>query len=150
MAEQSDLGDKAVSLFLKGYNCSQAVLLTMLEHWGVKNEMVPKIATGFGGGIGRCGSVCGALTGGIMAIGARYGTSEASEDRLPTYELARKFYEQFKNVNKGVLCKDLTGYILSNPNEYEKAKKENIFQNKCPRYVKNAVKILLELTESKN
>jgi C_GCAxxG_C_C family probable redox protein len=150
MADQSDLGDRATSFFLKGYNCSQAVLLIMLEHWGVKNELVPKIATGFGGGIGRCGSVCGALTGGVMAIGVRYGTSEASEDRLPTYELSRKFYKQFENRNKGVLCKELIGYTLSDPDEYEKAKKENVFQNKCAGFVKNAVKILLELTESKN
>ena len=145
MTKQSELGEKASNLFLKGYNCSQAVLLVILEHWGVKNELVPKIATGFGGGIGRCGSICGSLTGGVMAIGTRYGTSEPSENRLPTYELSRKFYGQFEKQNKGVLCKELIGYTLSNPDEYEKAKNENVFQKKCPKYVKNAVTILLEL-----
>jgi len=150
MTEQTDLGEKASSLFLKGYNCSQAVLLTMFDHWGGNNELVPKIATGFGGGIGRCGSVCGALTGGVMAISTRYGTNEPSvEKRLQSYELSRKFYEQFKKRNKGVLCKELIGYNLSNHNEHEKATKENIFQKKCAGYVKTAVMILLELTESK-
>ncbi len=150
MTEQIDLGEKASSLFLKGYNCSQSVLLTMFEHWGGNNELIPKIATGFGGGIGRCGSVCGALTGGVMAISVLYGTNEPSvEKRLQAYELSRKFYEQFRKRNKSVFCKELIGYTLSNPDEREKARKDNVFQKKCIKYVKNAVMILLELTEPK-
>ncbi len=148
MVEKSDLGKKATTLFLKGYNCSQSVLLAMTEHWGLENDLVPKVATGFGGGIGRCGSVCGALTGGVMALSIRYGTNEPSaEKRLRTYELSRKFFEQFEKRNRGVLCKDLIGYTLANPDEHEKATKENVFQKKCARYVENAVTILLELTE---
>jgi len=150
MNEQIDLGEKASNLFLKGFNCSQSVLMTMFEHWGGNNELVPKIATAFGGGIGRCGSVCGALTGGVLAIGVRFGTNEPSvEKRLQSYELSRKFYEQFEKRNKGVLCKELIGYTLSNPDEYVKATKENVFQKKCAGYVKTAVTILLELTEPK-
>jgi len=70
------LCEKAVARFLEGYNCAQSVLLTMFEHWNDENELIPRIATGFGGGIGRCGSVCGALTGGVMALGIEYGTNE--------------------------------------------------------------------------
>ena len=148
MVKKIDLGEKASNLFLKGYNCSQSVLLAMSEHWGLENDLVPKIATGFGGGIGRCGSVCGALSGGVMALSMRYGTNEPSaEKRLQTYELSRKFFEQFEKRNNGVLCRDLIGYTLSNPDEQKKAREENVFQKKCVRYVENAVAILLELTE---
>jgi hypothetical protein len=54
------LGEKASQLHLQGYNCAQAVLLVLYEHMNPdgKKEIVPKIATGFGGGIGRCGNVC--------------------------------------------------------------------------------------------
>jgi C_GCAxxG_C_C family probable redox protein len=151
MTEQPDLAEKALNLFLEGYNCSQSVLLAMFEHWGGNNELIPKIATGFGGGIGRCGSLCGALTGGVMALGIRFGTNEPSlEKRLQSYEFSRKFFQQFKKLNKGVLCKELTGYTLSNPEEYEKAKNENVFRKKCDNYVRSAVTILLELTEPRN
>jgi C_GCAxxG_C_C family probable redox protein len=151
MTKQSDPAQKALNLFLEGYNCSQSVLLAMFEHWGGNSELIPKIATGFGGGIGRCGSLCGALTGGIMALGIRFGTNEPSaEKRLQSYEFSRKFFEQFQKLNKGIFCKELTGYTLSKPEEYEKAKNENIFGKKCDNYVRNAVTILLELTESKN
>jgi len=40
-----------------------------------------KIATPFGGGIGRRGSVCGAVSGTIMAIGLKYGRMESDEDK---------------------------------------------------------------------
>ncbi|MDH7477732.1 MAG: C-GCAxxG-C-C family protein, partial [Candidatus Bathyarchaeota archaeon] len=69
MSQKNLLCEKAVKRFLYGFNCAQSVLLTMFEHWNGENELIPKIATTFGGGIGRCGSLCGALTGGVMALG---------------------------------------------------------------------------------
>ena len=80
MSFKDVVGEKAVSRFLRGYNCAQSVLLTMFEHWKGGNVLVPKIATAFGGGIGRRGSVYGALTGGVMAIGIKYGTNEPSAE----------------------------------------------------------------------
>ena len=150
MAQKTDLGEKAKTLFRESYNCSQSVLLAMCQHWGVESDLVPKIATGFGGGMGRSGSVCGAVTGGVMALGVRYGGNEPSNDkRLLTYEYTRKFLEQFEKVNGGILCRDLIGYILADPEEHEKAMKEGVFQKKCPTYVQSAIEILLELTEPK-
>ena len=121
----------------------------MLEHWHVKNELVPKIATGFGGGIGRCGSICGALTGGVMAIGVKCGTNEPlMKERLKAYETAQKFYRQFEAHNGSVLCKELIGYDLSVPEQRDKATKTKAFEKKCTVLVKDAVEILLELTQS--
>lgn len=151
MIDKQNLGQKAASLLLKGFNCSQSVLLTMFGHWEIKDELVPRIATGFGGGIGRCGSVCGALTGGIMALGAKFGTGEPSaKKRLRIYEISRRFFEEFEKRNGSVLCRDLIGYNLSDPVEYEKAREDNVFQKKCAEYVKTAMVLLLEITEEKN
>ncbi|MDI6805990.1 MAG: C-GCAxxG-C-C family protein [Candidatus Bathyarchaeia archaeon] len=110
--------------------------------------MVPKIATAFGGGIGRCGSVCGALTGGVMALGIKYGTNEPSvEKRLEAYERAQKFYKQFERQHGGVLCRELIGYNLSNSKEWDEAYRANVFEEKCANFVRNAIKILLKLSE---
>jgi C_GCAxxG_C_C family probable redox protein len=144
-----ELGERAAEHFKHGYNCAQSVLLTMLEHWHVKNELVPKIATGFGGGIGRCGSVCGALTGGVMAISIKCGTNEPLiKERLEAYETSQKFYEQFEAQNGSVLCKELIGLDLSGPEERDKAAKTNVFEEKCTVFVKNAIEILQKLTQS--
>lgn len=146
MSEKEVLREKAVNRFLEGYNCAQSVLLTMFEHWNGENVLIPKIATAFGGGIGRCGSVCGALTGGVMAIGIRYGTNEPSvEERLKAYNIANKFYKRFETRNKSVFCKELIGYDLSKADELEKARKKNVFKEKCVNFIRAAVELLLEL-----
>jgi len=144
------LGEKAVKYFKGGYNCSQSVLLTMFEYWNGRNELIPKVATAFGAGIGRCGSVCGALTGGVLAIGIKYGTNEpVMEKRLKAYEIAKQFYKQFERKNGSVLCRELAGYDLSDPEELEKAREANVFEEKCPVFVKRAVEILLALSKSR-
>jgi len=148
MNKKNVLCEKAAKRFLEGYNCAQSVLLTMFERWNGKSDLIPKIATAFGGGIGRRGSVCGALTGGVMALGIKYGTNEPSlEKRLKAYELAHKFYKQFERQCESVLCRELIGYDLSNPEELEKARKTNVFEEKCVNFVRKAVETLLELTE---
>ncbi len=144
--EKNSLCEKAVTRFLEGYNCAQSVLLTMFEHWRGENELIPKIATAFGAGIGRCGSICGALTGGVMVIGMKYGTDEPLvEKRLKAYELASRFYKRFEKQHGSVLCRELIGYNLSNPEELEKARKANVFEKKCVDFVRNAMEALVEL-----
>jgi C_GCAxxG_C_C family probable redox protein len=144
MGNENSLGERAVRHFRDdGYNCSQSVLLTMFEHWKCKNELVPKVATAFGSGIGRCGSVCGALTGGLMAVGVRYGTNEPSaKKRSKAYELARKFYRQFEEQNGSVICRELIGFDLSSAEQLEKARDAGVFEEKCTVFVKKAVEIL--------
>jgi len=148
MNQKNMLCEKAVKHFREEYNCAQSVLLTMFEHWNGKSELIPKIATAFGAGIGRCGSVCGVLTGGVMAIGIKYGTNEPSlEKRLRAYELAQRFYKQFERQHGSVLCRELIGCDLSNPEELEKARMEKVFEEKCVNFVRKAVEILVELSE---
>jgi len=134
--------------FNRGYNCAQSVLLAMAEHWGIENELIPKVATGFGGGIGRCGSVCGALVGGIMAIGVKYGSNEPyAEKRREAYELSEKLYRQFQKQHRSVLCKELIGYTLCDPEDLEKARREKVFEERCTVFVGSVVEMLLALSE---
>ena len=129
MSLKNVLCENTVRRFLNGYNCAQSVLLTIFERWNGENILVPKITTAFGGGIGRCGSVCGALTGGVMAIGIKYGTNEPSvEKRLRAYELARMIYRRFEKLHGNVLCRELIGYDLSDPEELEKARNAKVFE----------------------
>ena len=143
------LSKKAVKLFDEGYNCAQSVLMTMCEHWKIRSDIVPEIATAFGAGIGRCGSVCGALAGGVMAIGAKFGTDEPSaEKRMKSYTLARTLYERFEGMHGSVLCRELIGYRLSVPEELEKAYQAKVFDKKCRVFVGTAIEILLDTAEA--
>jgi C_GCAxxG_C_C family probable redox protein len=149
MTDKKMLSEKAVKHFLDGYNCAQSVLLTMFDHWNRKNTLIPKIATGFGGGIGRCGSVCGALTGGVMAIGTKYGINEPSaEKRLQCYKLSQELFKRFELRHGTVSCKQLIHYDLSNPEELEKARKAEVFEEKCTNFIRTSIEILLDLGET--
>ncbi len=142
------LCEKAAVYFLQHYNCAQSVLLTMFEYWGMKSDLIPKIAAAFGGGIGFCGSVCGAVTGGVMAIGVRFGTNEPShEKRLKAYEMTQKFYRQFEKRHGTVLCRELVGYDLSTAEGMEKARNAKVFEEKCVNFVRTAVHILVGISE---
>ena len=148
MKQKNVLCEKAVAHFLEGYNCAQSVLLTMFEHWNGEDELIPKIATALGGGIGRCGSVCGALTGGVMALGIKYGTNEPLlEKRLKAYELAQRFFKRFEKQHGSVLCRELIGYDLSIPEELEEARKAKVSEEKCVNFIRKTVETLLELSE---
>ncbi len=141
--------EEAVGYFLNSYNCAQSVLLTMARRHKVKSNLIPKIATGLGGGVGLCGSICGALTGGILAIGMEYGSNEPSQkERAKCYELAGQLYKRFERLQGTVLCRDLIGYDLSKTEELDRARTAKAFEKKCPEFVRTVVQILLDL-ESK-
>ncbi len=50
------------------YNCAQAVLIPFCQDAGIDAECGSRIASNFGAGM-KVGSVCGAITGGLMALG---------------------------------------------------------------------------------
>jgi C_GCAxxG_C_C family probable redox protein len=148
MNQKATVSKKAVVYFHEGYNCAQSVLLAISEYWNIRNDLIPKIASGFGGGIGRCGSVCGALTGGVMAIGIRYGTNESSlEKRLRSYELAQSLCRRFNQRHGSMLCRELISFDLSNAKERERARKAGVFEEKCPEFIRTAVELLFDLSE---
>jgi C_GCAxxG_C_C family probable redox protein len=62
----------AADRFLSGYNCAQAILYAFGPDLGLDGETALKVATGLGAGMGRRGEVCGAVTGGILALGLKY------------------------------------------------------------------------------
>lgn len=148
MPSDQALSEKAVAYFQSGYNCAQSVLLALYEHLEPdgKNSLVPKIAAGFGGGIGRCGSACGALTGSVMAVGIKYASNEAGvEKRAETYAKAKKLYKQFEKQQGTVLCRDLIKYDLSNPDEAAKFRQEKVSEKVCVNLIKSAIENFLEL-----
>ena len=58
-----EYGKRAEQLFMEGYNCSQAVLLSYSDITGLDDKTAAMLASGFGGGMGRMREVCGAVSG---------------------------------------------------------------------------------------
>ena len=68
--------DVAVEKFLAGYNCAQAVLFSFCDDLVFDKNTALKLACGFGAGMGRRQEVCGAIIGGIIALGLKHGRGE--------------------------------------------------------------------------
>ncbi len=142
-----DKADRAVSSFKEGLNCSQSVLSTYSKLFGLNHEDALKIAQAFGGGMARMGQTCGAVTGAFMVIGLKHGKVKAEDEEAKekTYEIVREFVKRFKSLHGSIMCKDLLGYDLDNPEEREQIEEKQICETRCPEFVQNAVEILGKL-----
>ena len=132
----------AKTRFEENFSCSQSVFSTLAPELGLDEETALKIGSAFGGGMSRHGEVCGAVTGGLMSLGLKFG-SASPDDEEKVREASQELMRQFKKTNGALLCRELLGYHLIVPEEREKAKKSGVFGTICPLLVKNAT----ELTE---
>lgn len=135
--------EKAIEYFSSGFNCSQSVFTAIASDLGLDKSISMKIATGFGGGMGRQQSVCGAVTGAIMAIGFKYGNNEIPDKEIKekAYQKTTDFIKEFGIRNKSIYCMDILGYDMKTPEGTEMINKENLFATKCAKCVKDAVEI---------
>jgi C_GCAxxG_C_C family probable redox protein len=139
-----------IDYFNSGFNCSESVLLSLVEAMNVKCSCIPKIATGFGAGFGRQGEVCGAITGAVMALGLKYGRSNGKDQdaKEEMYKIVDDFIKSFKKKFKNIRCIDLTGCNMLTPEGLKKIKDENLHTNICTKLVafaaKEAAKLLIK------
>ena len=138
--------EQAVERFKDGFNCSQAVVGTYSEQFGLDCEKAFKVATGFGGGM-RMGETCGAVTGAFMVLGLKHGntTAEDKAAKAKTYEKVIEYTSRFKARNGSVVCKDLLGCDISTPDGMKKAQDDGLFDSVCPKMVREASEILEEM-----
>lgn len=92
------------------FYCSEAVVKTIIDEFQINvSEDVIKMASGFPVGMGGMGCTCGALTGGVMAIGLVYGRSQGKDPKVnKAMELSAKLYQIFCERHKVSCCKVLT------------------------------------------
>jgi C_GCAxxG_C_C family probable redox protein len=141
--------ERAVSLFSEGFNCAQAVLAAFGPDLGLERELALKLAGAFGGGMARMGEACGAVTGGLMALGLKFGPTRAGDEAAKewAYGLACRFFKEFEAWNGSILCRELLGCDLSAPEGRKRAKEAGLHSSRCPGFVRAAAEILERLLE---
>lgn len=104
-------GEKAQSLFKQGYNCSQSVAIAFEEELGMERDMIAKIVSGFGGGMGRMREVCGCVSGMVFVISSLYGYSDPKdfEAKKELYQRINDVASSYKEINGSIICKELLG-----------------------------------------
>ncbi len=102
----------AISLFKEGYNCSQSVFAAYCELFGIDRNTGLKLASSFGGGIGRMREVCGCFSGIAMIAGLVTGSTDGhdQEQKGRNYQLVQELAEEYKKRAGGtIICKELLG-----------------------------------------
>lgn len=147
MTEESQF---AVDQMKKGYSCSQAVLSAFAERFGLTQEQALKLAAPFAGGIGRQSQVCGAVSGGLMVIGLKYGHTDggSAEAKEVSLLVTRRFCERFKQRHDSMICTELLGYDLGQPGVYKQVQDAGIFINVCRELVRDAAEMVVEMIDS--
>lgn len=98
----------AVEYHNKGFNCSQSVLCSCKEYTGMDEKTLLAVSGGFGGGV-RCGEICGAVTGGVMAIGLCNPYNDCTDTQAKEHiaVLTREFIGKFREKYGCLRCNDL-------------------------------------------
>jgi len=138
---------KSIELFENGYNCAQAVICSFTLETGMSIEDSLKIASSFGGGMGRLREVCGAVSGMFMVAGILYGYTDVNDKNAKDkhYKLVQEMAEKFKAVTGSIICRE----ILNKPvgaDSYisEERTKDYYAKRPCVRCVGLAAKIMEE------
>jgi C_GCAxxG_C_C family probable redox protein len=139
--------EEAVSCFNKGFSCSQAVLSTYSEQYGMDKADAFKVACAFGGGMSRMAGPCGAVTGALMVIGLKYGKYQEGDEKAKekTYALTNEFSRRFIARNGSINCKELLGCDIGTPEGMKYGKEHNLTATLCPKFVRDAAEIVEEM-----
>jgi C_GCAxxG_C_C family probable redox protein len=117
------------------------VVTAVSGYFGDDEACLPRVATCFGGGLGRRGEICGALSGALIAVGLRYGRrkGEGREAKERSYGRAARIVDDFRERFGTILCRELIKVDLSEPEGRETYRLENIRDEQCVEYVMTAV-----------
>ena len=103
--------ERARELFVRGYNCAQAVFIAFCDLTGYDEDDAARISSSFGGGMGRLREVCGAVSGAFMVAGCLYGYADETDKNAKTahYALIQDIAARFRERNGTIICRDLIG-----------------------------------------
>ena len=134
---------QAFEYFKSGYYCSESVYKAITEEYAANvDSSLSKLTSGFVGGMGSSHQeTCGALTGGIIALGYLYGRTDPDVEiailKEMVTEYRERFLKEFGITNCGILldrfgeqgddyskCRELTakvaGILADIIEEYQK------------------------------
>ena len=111
--------------------------MSLVQALDVDVACVPRVATGFGGGVAAHGEICGALVGAVMALGLVFGRDRAddAQAKAATSERVHRLLSPFEERFGSVRCIDLTGCDLLSPEGNALAREKDLHGKVCPQYV---------------
>ena len=140
--------ERAVELFVEGYNCAQAVAAAFSDLTGLDEKTAARMASCFGGGMGRMREVCGAVSGMLLVAGILYGYDDpkATTAKRELYAQVQEMAGQFREEMGSIICRDLLKNPPADPNPSPRTA-EYYSSRPCARMVATAARILDDYIE---
>ena len=134
---------KAAELFLADYNCAQAVAVAFSDLTGLDEKASARMASSFGGGMGRMREVCGAVSGMFLVLGILYGYEDPADTggKRQLYKDVQALAEKFREVNGSIICREILKNPPADPNPTPRTA-EFYAQRPCARMVMTAAALL--------
>ncbi len=139
--------ESAKGYFTEGYNCAQAVVLAFADLLPADRETLAKLASSFGGGMGRMREVCGAVSGMFLVEGMLLGYSEPKEvkGKSELYEKVRGLAGKYSDENGSIICRELlAGVPHTDGGNPEERTPQYYKKRPCGELVKVSAQILAE------
>ena len=148
---QEPLENKINPPFSGGLNCSQSIIARYAGRYNIDESIACKLATGLGGGMGRMGNTCGALTGAYLVLGLEFGSDslENKNNKEHTYQKIQNFTDKFKQQHGACNCRDLLGCDISSESGFKEAREKGLTKTRCPVFVQDAMDLLAEMLPEK-
>ena len=135
----------ATAFFEQGYNCSQAVFMAYSDIYSIDTETAAKLATSFGGGMGRLREVCGAVSGMFLVLGLQYPFTDTKDKgaKNTNYKAVQRTANEFKSVMGSYICADLLKLKHEPKNPESSERNEAYYKSRpCTRCVAVAAEIV--------
>ena len=135
--------EQAVKLFMEGYSCSQAVAMAFCDVTGLDEKTTARMASAFGGGMGRMREVCGAVSGMLLMAGLLYGYDDAADTagKRELYAQVQAMAGTFRERMGSIICRELLIDPPADPNPTPRTA-EFYRKRPCARMVETAARIM--------
>lgn len=143
--------EKAMQAFRDGYNCAQSVVLAFEDMLTIDVDTALKMASPFGGGMGRLREVCGSVSGMFMVLGfiKGYNEPENYDGKKELYERVQELARRYEVENGSIVCRELLGLDVKKEEATPEKRTEEYYKKRpCVELVGSATEILEQyLTE---
>ena len=144
----SNHAELARDLFMQGYNCAQAVVCAFCDVTGLEIDAAARMASSFGGGLGRLREVCGTVSGAALVLGIVRGYADPEDyaAKKAHYALVQDFARRFREANGNIVCRELLKGIGATEGGAPEARTEAYYKKRpCPNLAYCAAEILDEM-----
>jgi C_GCAxxG_C_C family probable redox protein len=139
--------EKARQYFLdnqNSYGCAETTFMVLKEAFGLPEVGDSSPAMALNGGIAYRGSVCGAITGAVLAVGM------LAERRQPDHKLAKlsarqrvdRLIDHFEAMHGAVNCRELIGTDLRDENQHLQFIQSGLWRTRCMGQIETVIRYL--------